>query len=725
MGAHEHGPVELPGGPTDAEGLAVNEQLLGALTGAAVNGCTPCVDRLLDEAAADPASVGRLVEVSRLTALRLNRGELPAYLTTDDDPSGPAAPEFKRLVRAITAAEPLAEVCEQLTAPERRAAADYAIELLVGHLTIANTTGLDDADTLSEMCCAISALLVEWVFTTAPMARQQFTETWHQYALGQREAGLPGNGVHALALLLGAVLHHQARQDQVTVEQLRTLVFTRALPALKDPEQAGAILSGFVAPPGNDDVTVPVKRLARRDSAFLADLCKYVRHTIAMHVKDCPHGLRETDHACILAHRLPSLSDSAGPQVAAPTPEEGRRVALPHLGYSEDKPVEDAPDGYPADHVWQINTGRILLERWDADIAHWNERISEDSSISEPNYGHEVGLEVLACPACGSRDAFLAEGRWGDPLTLHCRCGVTMMSPLDAGPDDLGRLLLKRLILCEADPAYAARRLMPPLAERWEREHQARASSWYLGPDNKDVALLEALDLSGDDLSEALTAALKPKLPERHGGRGLTLFLLQVLYALSVPAVRDSADGRKLADAVRTLVADLREESDRWAPTRQPVLDRLQQWHAEGGPQLWQDAWQRTLDVVGPYFKRYRVGDGRISDGCAGLALALYLLAREADTGVDQIGVDDVRGLLAAGGTGEAAKDPAEVPRHWGSRLEELGHDLDSADDSVARLWRHLRTDRPVHVHDDRREPALVLGLENILGEQSFYRVRF
>ncbi|MFI0711261.1 hypothetical protein ACH4SK_11500 [Streptomyces inhibens] len=725
MGAHKHEPVELPGGPTNAEGRAVNEQLLGALTGAAIKGCTQCVDRLLDDVAADPACVARLVEMSRLTALRVNRGELPSYMTDDDDPFGPAAPEFKRLVRAITAAEPPTEVCEQLTAPERRAAASHAIELLVGQLTIANATGIDDVETLAEMCCAISALLVEWAFTTAPVARREFTEKWDRYAFEQQEAGLPGNGVHALALLLGAVLHHQARQDQVTVEQFIDLVFTRALPALQAPEQAGAILSTFAAPPHTEDMTVPVKRLAQSNSDFLADLCAFARHTITMHVKDCPYGLRETDHECTIAHRGSALGDSARPQVAAPTPEEGRRVALPRIGYREDEPVEDAPAGYPADHTWQINTGRILVERWDAGIARANEMISEDSSISEPNYGHEVGLEALACPACKSRDAFLAEGRWGDPLTLHCRCGITMMSPLDAGPDDLGRRLLKRFILCEADPAYAARRLLPPLAEYRERKHKARAASWYRGPDNKDIALVEAIDLSGNDLPEALTAALKPKLPERHGGRDLTLLLLQVLYALSTPAVRDSTDGRRLADAVRTLVADLKEESDRWAPTRQPVLDRLQQWRAEGGPQLWQDAWQRTLDVAGHRFERYHVGDGRISDGCAGLALALYLLAREADTSVDQIGADDVRSLLVLGDTGENVQDPADVPRRWGARLTGLGHDLESADDPIARLWRHLRTDRPVDGHDGRRESALTLGLKHILGERSFYMIRF
>lgn len=71
------------------------------------------MESLLDEVAAEPAYVAWLVEVSRLIGLRFNRGELPPFMTEDDDPSGPAAPEFKRLVRVITAAEPVTELASR------------------------------------------------------------------------------------------------------------------------------------------------------------------------------------------------------------------------------------------------------------------------------------------------------------------------------------------------------------------------------------------------------------------------------------------------------------------------------------------------------------------------------------------------------------------------------------------------------------------------------------
>ncbi|MFC5252979.1 hypothetical protein [Streptomyces nigrescens] len=724
MGTHQHDPVELPGGSTDSDGRPVDQQLLGELMAAAIKGCTGCVDRLLGKVAADSVCVARLVEVSRLTALRVYRGELPSFMTDDDDGSGPSSTELRRLVRAVTAAEPLFEECEQLTVAERRSAASTALELLVGHLMVANEEGLNTAQTLSQACFGLSALMVKWWFETTPLAAGEFSDLWKEHHLARREVGLPHDGTDAVGLLLGSVLHHQAIQDGLSVEGIRDLVFTRAIPTLKDTEQVGNILRLYAAPPEIDDITVPVKRLARADAGFLAKLRQFARLTVTAHAADCPHGLRQVEHQCTLAHRAAAINGDTRAQVAAPTAEEGRRVALPYNGYSEDEPVEGAPDGYPEDHTWQINVGWILLERWDANAARWNDTISEDSTISEPNYHHETGLETLACPACGNQANFLVEGRWGDPLTLHCRCGVTVMSPQDDAPgSELGRRLLKRLILCEADPAYAARRLMPLVAEYQKQEANSRTSSWYLGPDDKDVALVEAIDLTGEDLAQALTTVLRPKLPKRHGGRKLALLLLQVAYALSTPGVKESPDGHRLESEVRDLVADLKQESDRWAPSRQPVLDRLQAWQDEGGPEAWQAAWTRTMEVAGPWFKGYRVGDGNLSDGCAALTLALYILSRESGSGVEQVGVDDVRGLMPANTTDDSAKEASEVPQRWGARLQALGHDLDAQHDPVAALWRHLRFDRPAGVLSNRREPALVAGLGRILN--SVYPIRF
>lgn len=197
------------------------------------------------------------------------------------------------------------------------------------------------------------------------------------------------------------------------------------------------------------------------------------------------------------------------------------------------------------------------------------------------------------------------------------------------------------------------------------------------------------------------------------------------MYALSSPAVRDSDDGRRLESATRAFQAELKAESDRWSPSRQPVLDRLQQWRDEGGPQLWQDAWQRTLEVAGRRFEQHQARDGRLTDGCAALTLALYLLAHEGSVGVEQISRDEVLVLTGPNGNNATADAAGASAARWGERLQALGHNLDAEDDPIARMWRHLRTEVPVDSYRDERRPALLLGLNRVLGPRSFHNIRF
>lgn len=252
------------------------------------------------------------MKFARLTTLRVYHGELPGYMTDDDDKFGPSSPELKRLVRAATAGEPLFELCAQMTPAQQRAAAEDALDALVGHLPLVE--GLDDSETLAELCRTIGAVMFGWSSQAAPMAERELTETWQKYQFGQREAGLKGTGREAVALLLGAVLHHQARTDDISTNTIGSLAFTRVLPVLKTPERAKEILRVFVAPPGTEGISAPIKRLAHRDHAFLTDLCNHARHLLALHVENCPYGVRETGHECTVAHRLDAISEAARPR---------------------------------------------------------------------------------------------------------------------------------------------------------------------------------------------------------------------------------------------------------------------------------------------------------------------------------------------------------------------------------------------------------------------------
>ncbi|MER8188554.1 hypothetical protein [Kitasatospora sp. NPDC094015] len=82
-------------------------------------------------------------------------------------------------------------------------------------------------------------------------------------------------------------------------------------------------------------------------------------------------------------------------------------------------------------------------------------------------------------------------------------------------------------------------------------------------------------------------------------------------------------------------------------------------------------------------------GDGEASDGAAGLATALYLLAGGSAAAVAGVRRDQVEELVGRrpGGT------DGEVVHRWERGLRELGHDPEAADDPVSTRWRVLRTD--------------------------------
>ncbi|MDO0936548.1 hypothetical protein QQY66_34375 [Streptomyces sp. DG2A-72] len=386
-------------------------------------------------------------------------------------------------------------------------------------------------------------------------------------------------------------------------------------------------------------------------------------------------------------------------------------------GYREEFPLDGPPEGFPVDHRWQFEVDRIAIERHDAGTASWNRNISDHSEFNGSEYMDETGIELLGCPSCGNHEHLIVDSRWDDPLTLLCRCGtVTTFPRQDEEPSrDWARNLLKRLILTAADPGWDARRLLQRLANHQNDERQRRARPHYLAPDDRDARLADAVDVDADDLGTALYTALDVQPPRRHGGHRFALLMTHVALALTVPAVRDSPDGLRLAEATATLLRDLQAESARTAHTRRPVLDQLHEWQQEDGPAVWQAAWARTLELVQPAFTRYLMCEGVLADGAAALTIALYVIAREEDIAPADVLSPQIRELAET----RPGETPYDVVPRWEERLRALGHDPDQ-DGPVARLWRRLRTDHTsppgaTSALFSRRGPALTDGLECVL----------
>ncbi|MFJ4972702.1 hypothetical protein [Streptomyces sp. NPDC088755] len=150
--------------------------------------------------------------------------------------------------------------------------------------------------------------------------------------------------------------------------------------------------------------------------------------------------------------------------------------------------------------------------------------------------------------------------------------------------------------------------------------------------------------------------------------------------------------------------------------------ERSRQWQGRGGPAQWAAAWERTRDLLSPCWTDDRLPpansvEGQIyADGAAGLATALYLVARERGIPVADVHRADVDELVSR----KEAETTPEIPRRWEARLRQLGHDLDDTADPVIARWHVLRTDRPEPRHDEdysitRQGPGLLEGLGYVL----------
>lgn len=111
----------------------VNEQLLSAFIGGAVDGCPTCQDSTLTLLVQDPNTIARLVELACLFVQHAIGG-MPTSLTDPQIP-GAASDAFKHLARhAVESQEDMYNECQAASADDLRAAANTAADLIVGCL---------------------------------------------------------------------------------------------------------------------------------------------------------------------------------------------------------------------------------------------------------------------------------------------------------------------------------------------------------------------------------------------------------------------------------------------------------------------------------------------------------------------------------------------------------------------------------------------------------------
>ncbi|MEU3756399.1 hypothetical protein AB0H17_27170 [Streptomyces olivoreticuli] len=139
--AHRHEGFEIPDDFVHPGGRRIDNRLLGDLTGAAFDGCASCQDPLLTLLVEDATTTARLVELACISTHAM-LGGLPASMTDDDAP-GQSSPEFRRLARTGLdgATGAMFQECERMTPTERRAAANTALDTLIGQMAIGGFGG--------------------------------------------------------------------------------------------------------------------------------------------------------------------------------------------------------------------------------------------------------------------------------------------------------------------------------------------------------------------------------------------------------------------------------------------------------------------------------------------------------------------------------------------------------------------------------------------------------
>lgn len=116
---------------------AVDMATLGALMGAAIDGCPPCQERAIDQLQTDPLTTVRLVELAAVSTHALMGGVPDAMTTTG---ASTMSEPFRRLVRAGLDCEddhtPMYAAAREMTDAQRRAAVDDAADILAGQLML-------------------------------------------------------------------------------------------------------------------------------------------------------------------------------------------------------------------------------------------------------------------------------------------------------------------------------------------------------------------------------------------------------------------------------------------------------------------------------------------------------------------------------------------------------------------------------------------------------------
>jgi hypothetical protein len=211
------------------------------------------------------------------------------------------------------------------------------------------------------------------------------------------------------------------------------------------------------------------------------------------------------------------------------------------------------PAEVAAGFLWQVALeGSIEVPRYSPAVAALRDAIAEDGTISRPRYPAVVFPTPLACGRCPGTRRQLAQGRWGEEITVVCTGCARIWTPqwdgdwrLGADPAEFNRMLLREAITGAAPngPSLSALAVVTAL-------HDALTEGTWT-PTRDDRGFGFALrEWQGDQVTARSLALLMGTGPSRFRTPGLVEGL-----ARSVGAMHALPDGTAdLADAVRSVL---------------------------------------------------------------------------------------------------------------------------------------------------------------------------
>ncbi|ARF83337.1 hypothetical protein ACIG0C_33450 [Kitasatospora aureofaciens] len=207
------------------------------------------------------------------------------------------------------------------------------------------------------------------------------------------------------------------------------------------------------------------------------------------------------------------------------------------------------PPGATTGHLWQLRVaGEIRVQTVDW-VAPLPEGLVADYSTPDGDVYVSQVLVPLGCDRCPSTTNHIAQGRWGDELTLICiRCGAAWNPRWSGGDVEASRTLLKQIIV---ESGFTPGTGVGDTVE--EIRDELQADLWTPSRADQQLANDLVLGVHGDPGPEAIAQCMKSTLDWQLRSLRFSEALARTVGMLRAPGGEADPEAQNLLDFVMDL----------------------------------------------------------------------------------------------------------------------------------------------------------------------------